>query len=275
MRRYKMTAAKLLGWGAIAVVAAISLTPLVHAVSTITEGYSSADTLSIGSLVSLKKNSSDEVVAASIESVDNLLGIVVNSDSALLSVSNGGKSQVQVATSGTVPVLVSDINGEIKRGDHITASPLTGVGMKATGNVRIIGIAQGDMGAGTKETYKEKSGAEKSANLSQIPVLVNVAYYFKQPEKTIIPSSIQNVANALAGKEVKTLPILVSGGIFLITMVVVMSIIYSMIRSSIISIGRNPMSQAAIYRDLLQLSALVLVILTIGVASIYMVLTKL
>ncbi len=147
--------------------------------------------------------------------------------------------------------------------------------MKATGNVRIIGIAQGDMGQGTKETYKEKSGTEKSANLSQIPVLVNVAYYFKQPEKTIIPSSIQNVANALAGREVKTLPILVSGGIFLITMVVVMSIIYSMIRSSIISIGRNPMSQAAIYRDLLQLSALVLVILTIGVASIYMVLTKL
>ena len=65
-----------------------------------------------------------------------MLGVVINQDSSLLSLSTGKGSEAQVATSGTVPVLVSDINGAVKRGDHITASPIAGVGMRACANVR-------------------------------------------------------------------------------------------------------------------------------------------
>jgi hypothetical protein len=103
---------------------------------------------------------------------------------------------------------------------------------------------------------------------------IGVAYFFKEPEKTLIPSAIQNVANALAGRQVSALPILLGAGIFLVTIIVVVSIIYSMIKSSIISIGRNPMSQSAVYRDLIQMSALVLGILSVGMISIYLVLTR-
>lgn len=99
--------------------------------------------------------------------------------------------------------------------------------------------------------------------------------YFKEPDKTLIPSAVQNVANALAGRTVSTVPILVSAGIFLVTIIVVVSIIFSMVRASIISVGRNPMSQGAIYRDLIQMSALVLGILAVGFVIIYLVLTKL
>ena len=264
--------------GVLLLLCSVILTGLIGsttlAQTTITEGYDATEELSIATLVSLKKNSTSEVIAANTDSVNSLLGVIVNADNSLLSISSG-KAQVQVATSGTVPVIVSDINGMVKRGDHITASPISGVGMRATGNVRIIGIAQGDMSAGSKQTYKDKSGTERSAKLAQIPVLVNVAYYFKQPEKTIVPSAVQNVANALAGKEVQTLPIIVSVIIFLVTIIVVVSIIFSMIRSSIISVGRNPMSQSAVYRGLIQISSLVLVILTVGMISIYLVLTKL
>jgi len=48
-----------------------------------------------------------------------------------------------------------------------------------------------------------------------------------------------------------------------------------MIHSSIISVGRNPMSQAAVYRNVIQLSSLVVFILAVAIASIYMVLTRL
>jgi len=48
-----------------------------------------------------------------------------------------------------------------------------------------------------------------------------------------------------------------------------------MIRSSIISVGRNPMSQSAVHRDLIQLSALVLGILAVGFTALYLVLTRL
>jgi hypothetical protein len=178
-----------------------------------------------------------------------------------------------VATSGTADVLVSDINGAITRGDNITASPIGGVGMKATGTVKIIGVAQGDMSSTIKQTYKE-NGVEHPIILGQVPVLVNVSYYYKEPEKTLIPEAIQKLANALAGRTVSSLPILISGGIFIVMLVVVVSIIYSMVRGGIISVGRNPMSQSAVYRNLIQLSALVLVILGVGFASMYLVLTR-
>jgi len=104
--------------------------------------------------------------------------------------------------------------------------------------------------------------------------LVNVSYYYRQPDKTLIPPALQNIADSLAGKKVNALPILISIGIFLVTLLVVVSIIYSLIHSSIISVGRNPMSQAAVYRNVIQLSALVIVILGVAVGAIYMVLTK-
>ena len=253
----------------------LALSVGVSAITTISQGYTTSETLSLGAIVSLEKDSSDKVVPAATSNVDNLFGVVIENESSLLSVSNGQPNQVQIATSGTVPILVSDINGAISRGDHITASPIAGVGMKANGNVRIIGVAQSDMGPGSKHTYKEKDGKENTVNLGEVPALINVAYFFKEPEKTIIPSAIQSIANSLAGKPVSTLPILVSAGIFLVTLIVVVSIIYTMIHSSIISVGRNPMSQSAIYRDLIQLSALVLSILAVSLIAIYFVLTKL
>ena len=255
---------------------AVLLVPVgTAALTTITEGFTfNGDKPVVGSIVSLEKDTTDTVVPASSDTVDNIFGVVVHGDSSLLSVSNGTDTQVQVTTSGTVPVLVSDINGKINRGDHITASPITGVGMKATANVRIIGVAQGELKETTKQTVKNRDGQDQQVLVGQIPLLVNVAYFFEEPEKTIVPTAIQNVANALAGREVSTLPILISAGIFVITLIVVVSIIYSMIRNSIISVGRNPMSQSAIYRDLVQMSALVLGILAASVISIYFVLTR-
>lgn len=255
----------------------LSILPFtVFSLTAITEGYTyKNDKPVVGSIVSLENDTTDTVIQASTDNVNNLLGVVVHGDSSLLSVSNGTDKQVQVTTSGTVPVLVTDINGQIKRGDHITASPIAGIGMKATANVRIIGIAQGDLKATEKQTTKNKDGKEQQVIVGQIPLLVNVAYFFQEPEKTLVPAALQNVANALAGREVSTLPIIISAGIFLVTLIAVVSILYSMIRNSIISVGRNPMSQSAVYRDLVQMSALVLGILATSLISIYFVLTRL
>jgi hypothetical protein len=180
-----------------------------------------------------------------------------------------------VATSGIASVLVSDINGAIVQGDSITASPIKGVGMKATSNAKVIGIAQSNpTNSATKQSYTDEQGKKQSVTLGQVSVAVNVTYYYAQPDKTLIPQAIQNLANALAGKQVNALPIIISGVIFIVTIIVVISIIYSMIHSSIISVGRNPMAQSAVYRDVIQLSALVLGILAVAVIAIYVILTR-
>jgi hypothetical protein len=252
-------------------------TPLAFGLTSISQSYVAEGNIPVGSIVSVKDNSTDEVIAATTDTASNLIGIVINASNSLLNVSNSQDGEVQIASSGVVEVLASTINGDIEQGDHITASPIEGVGMKATENIRIAGIAQGDLTSsnGEKQTYTDDEGNEQTVVLGQIPILVNISYYFKQPDKTIIPSVLQNLANALAGKDVSSLPIILSSGVFLVMLIVVVSIIYSMIRSSIISVGRNPLSQSAVYRDVIQLSALVIAILAVGIIAIYLILTRL
>lgn len=247
-----------------------------YAATSISQGFTSDEDLPLGAIVSLKNNAADLVSATYTENIGSIYGVVVNDTSSPIILSNGNENEVHVATSGVASVLVSDINGTIAQGDHITASPIKGVGMKASSNTKTIGIAQGEarLTADSKQEYTDENGKKHPIVLGEVPVLVNVGYFYKTPEKTLIPGAIQNMANALAGKSVDPLPIIISAAIFIITLVVVASIIYSMIRSSIISVGRNPMSQSAIYRDVLQLSALVLGILTVAVVAIYLILTR-
>lgn len=263
-------------WLTLSLLTALVIPVTAHAITTMSQGFLTKDKLSLGSIVSLQKNSSDQVNAATTDNADSILGIVISDGSSLLSLSNGEATQVQVATSGVLQVLVSDINGPIAQGDQITSSPINGVGMKATNSAKVVGIAQGDLAGSrtSKQKYKDASGAEKTVTIGEVPIVVNVSYYFKQPEKTVIPSTVQNLANALAGKEVKPLPIIISLAIFVVSLLTVVIIVYSTIRSSIISIGRNPMSQSAVYRNLIQISGLVILILGVTVVSIYMILTK-
>jgi hypothetical protein len=249
----------------------------VLAVSTISQGFTALDAVRIGSIVSLVNNSSDKVNATNSGNVTNMLGVVIDNGDTLITLDSSQSTQVQVATSGIVDALVSNINGSIGQNDEVTGSPINGVGMKATDNSRVVGVAQEALNNtdGSAQTYKDSHGQTHTILIGEIPIQVNVAYYFKQPDKTIIPTAIQNVANALAGKTVSPLPILTSIAIFIITLAVVISIIYSMIRSSIISVGRNPMAQSAIYRDIIQMSVLVIGILMVGLVAIYLVLTKL
>jgi hypothetical protein len=281
LKGFKLCFRQLLSLQALAAALAttgVLLAPSVaSAVTLISQGYTTDSALASGAIVSLKKDSITDVTSATVSNASSILGVVIGDGNSQLSISSEGKDQVQIATSGVEQVLVSDINGSIGAGDQITASPISGVGMKATASAKVVGVAQDKFPNSTaiKQDYKDKSGQAHSAKLGQVAVLVNVAYYYKQPDKTIIPSTIQNLANALAGKTVNALPILLSVGIFIVTLIVVVSIIYALIHSSIISVGRNPMSQSAVYRNVIQLSLLVVIILAVSIIAIYMVLRKL
>jgi hypothetical protein len=264
------------GWTAILALFMLTLPAAASGLTTLSQGFTTTDKVSLGSIVSLQNNSSDQVSAATSSNPNGILGVVINDGNSLISFTSNQANQIQVATAGVVQVLVSNINGNISQGDQITVSPINGVGMKATNSTKVVGIAQTSLSSNNSSTqsYTDKSGHKHSVLLGEVPLLVNVSYYYKQPDKTLIPSAIQNISNALAGKPVNPLPIIISMGIFILTLIIVVSIVYSMIHSSIISVGRNPMSQSAIYRDLIQLSALVVGILGVAVVSIYMILTR-
>jgi hypothetical protein len=249
---------------------------LAAATSVISIAYPSTQALAPGTLVSLNKQTNG-VEPATLKNVDNLLGAVVLDGNSLLSFEGNGQT-VQITTSGVTQVAVSDINGAINPGDSITASPISGVGMRASTNVKIIGVAQSSLAnsAGVKKsTVTDSTGAKHDVALGTIPVDINVAYFFKTPDKSLIPQTIQNLANTVAGREVAPLPIIISAAIIIVSIIAISSLISSAVRSSIISVGRNPLSQAAVYRNLLQVSGLILGILAAAVAAVFMILTKL
>ena len=246
---------------------------VTRAVAPLSQSYLTATPLPLGSLVSLKENATDQVEGATTSNAKNLIGVTVN-EGAPITITTNSPDQTLVATGGVVPALVSDINGKIEPGDQITASPITGVGMKATANAKIVGVAQSNMSGNSKQTIKGEDNTDEEVEVGQVSLLVSVGYHYQQPDKTLIPPAFQNIANSVAGKKVDPLPILISLAIFIITMVVVVSIIYSIIRNSIISIGRNPMAQSAVYRSVIQLSAIVFALIGGGVIAIYFVLTQ-
>lgn len=242
----------------------------------ITQGYNATTSMAPGTMVSLNPSGpSNTVTSSNLTNVANIIGVVVADNSSQVAL-NSGSNQVQVATSGVTQVLVSTINGNIVSGDDITASAISGVGMLANENGEVIGTAQGSFPnqTSTKEAINTSSG-KQTVDIGSVGVLISIGYFTKQPAKTIIPTAIQNLANALAGKTVKTLPIILSAVIFILTLIVVVSIVYSLIHSSIISVGRNPMAQSAVYRNVLQLSALVIGIIAVAMFAIFMILTKL
>lgn len=277
LRPTRMPTIIYLSWLLAGVAAVFVVSGSVAALTSIVQAYKIAKTPPIGSIVSLQSSASDTVLLANTKNVNNLFGVTVPESNALLSLSSGTGNQVQVATSGVTTMLVSDINGPIKTGDEITSSPVDGVGMKATENVKVIGVAQenlGDSPGKSKSKYTDENKQQHSIVIGQIPTLVNVSYYYKQPDKTLIPSVIQNIANTVAGKKVSPLPIIICLVIFLVSLISIFSLIYAAIRSSIISVGRNPMSQSAVYRSLLQVTVLVLFIAGVAVTAIFLILTR-
>lgn len=242
--------------------------------SAISQGFKTTETDVIaGALVSLTSGSESTVQLANTDRVNQLIGVI--GDRPLIELNNNDK-EVQVVISGTTQTLVSDINGDIKAGDRITASPINGVGMKANSSSLTVGTAQDDLGTAntTNRTINDKQGQPQTVKVGAVPLQINVSYYIAPEERdTFLPPFLQSVANSVAGKEVSGVRVLISTLVLLFGFVSIAVLLYSSIRSSIISIGRNPLSEGAVRKSLFEVGATALGILLVMLIAIYLVLT--
>lgn len=242
-------------------------------VSSIAQGFQTTDTnVVVGALVSLKSGSPNVVELSNSTNTDQLIGIVGNKSLIELS---SGTSSVQVVTDGVAPTLVSDINGEIKAGDKITASPVSGVGMKATTSTLIIGTAQNGFSTSNaeKRTVTDKNGKQKEINVGAISLQVDKVFYeAPQEQASFLPPSLQELANDVAGRQVSPVRVVAAVLLVLFLLAAITILLYSAVRSSIISIGRNPLSEHAVRRSLIQVGlAVVGMLIFVGVV-IYFIL---
>ncbi len=250
-----------------------------NAMASLSQGFATSSTIATGSLVSLDAKVSGSVVAADVTNSSRLFGVAIPPTSASISLSGANnQGQIQVATSGTATVLVSTANGAIKVGDFVAASTIGGVGQKAIGSVRVIGTAQADFDGSGENVAKRTidiDGKPTEVSIGQIPIEISVSTYTKDDNQSFkVPSWAQGLSNTLAGKSVDPIRILVAGLVLIIAIISITVLLYSAVRNSIISIGRNPLSKRSVLAGLFQVLLICLVILIAAVAVIYFVISS-
>jgi len=242
--------------------------------SAIAQQFQTKETnITAASLVSIQQDNPNSIELSSSAHADRIIGVVGSKP--LIELSNGA-SGVQVVTSGLTKLLISDLNGKVVTGDKITASPIEGVGMKATDNTTIIGSAQSslDTSGAESRTITDKTGTKVTVHIGLVPVQVGISVYNAGANKstTFVPSFLQSLANNVAGRDVSPVRVLAAALILLLLFISITVLLYSSVRSSIISIGRNPLSEDAVRKSLIQVSLTVLTVLIFAVALIYLVL---
>jgi len=243
--------------------------------SALSQGFTTNDpTAPAGSLVSLKPGDESTVELATSEKAAQLVG--VTADKTLVEL-GGSTRKVQVVVSGITDVLVSDINGDIRSGDKITASPIKGVGMKAITSIQVVGTAQGNLKDVTKSAHSitDLKGKRQTVHIGTLPVQVNVSYYAVSQGgiNSLVPSFLLSAGSAIAGKDVSAVRALIGFTCLIVGFIIAGIILQAAVRSGIISLGRNPLAHNVLRRSLLDVLITTLGLLVLTAIVFYLILT--
>lgn len=244
------------------------------------QGYSTDTPLDTGTVVQLTGKDAKQVKVATQAELQNMFGVVVDRNQLPVTLSNEGlKNEVFVAATGTYNVLVSTQGGSIATGDYVTLSAVNGVAMKAgTEEETVFGRANAPFDGkgvtlGTTALKDTTGKTNKTVTLGTIPITIDIKRNPNEKStKVQVPEVLERIGQAIAEKEVSPIRIYLSMAITVISLIAAIAVLYSGIRSGVISIGRNPMSKKSIFRALLEVILTSVLIIIIGLFAVYLLL---
>lgn len=261
-----------------AVVAAFLLIGGVASAQTVTQGYKSDTVLQKGMIVGLDAKDLAKVIPINYTQYNLLHGVVVNPSDSLILIGNNTTS-VYVSTTGRASVMVDDQNGNLKPGDYVALSSISGIGDKATDtDPLVLGKALTAFnGADTAQqigTAQVKDGTGKTVvlHIGYVSVDITIGKNPLLRTDNSLPRVLSKASNLVAGKVVSPVRVYVSLLILAITAFVSGSLIYGGVKSSLVSIGRNPLSKKTITRSLTQVVIVGLLVFLSGVFGVYLLL---
>jgi hypothetical protein len=257
----------------------VMLFPGIVSAQTVSQGYGVTGVVQKGMIVMLDPKDSRKVQALTNKTDKAMHGVVVSANDTVVSLGgDSSNAQVYVASNGKYDALVSNQNGAIKSGDIISISALDGIGMKADsrqgvilgkalsgfdGTKNVSGNAALTTSAGKKDVAI--GFIQIDIGISRNPLAVSVS-------GPPVPAFLRKSGDSIAGKPVSTVRLYVSLAILLITIFMTGSLLYGGVRSSLVSIGRNPLAKKSILRGLIQVVVLGLIVFVIGLIAIYLLL---
>lgn len=257
----------------------ISIISFAHplAAQTVTQGYGSDEVLQRGMLVSLKEGDSTKVEPADSGNIKRLHGLVVNPNDAPVTLSNESQKNF-VATVGRYEALVSDENGTIKQGEYITVSSVRGIGKRTdVKSSTVIGKALVDFDGKTDilstTELKDNGGVTQQVHIGRIALDIGIgANPLAKPEDVNLPGFLKKATESVAQKTVSPARVYLSLAILLASIAIAGSMLYAGVRSSMISIGRNPLSKQSISKSLIQVVITSFIVFIIGIFGVYLLL---
>jgi hypothetical protein len=258
------------------VLVVVSLAQPVAAQS-VTQGYKSDSLLQRGTTVSLDAEDSSKVIAVTKENETRIHGVVVASNDSALTLSDQ-LEKTFVATIGRFDVLVSTEGGAIEQGDFLAVSNFIGIVKKATAADRYtIGTAlesfDGNQNALSTADLKDSTESVSKVTIGRVLVDLNAGSnpLLQTPEANL-PEILKKASELIAGKQVSAVRVYIGTIILIAASGISGSLLYSGVKSSIISIGRNPLSKKSITKSLFQIIITAIIIFLIGLFGVYLLL---
>jgi len=190
----------------------------------------------------------------------NMYGVYTESPAIFLQNTDDPQAK-PVTTSGKVYVLVSSINGNIKKNDFITTSTILGVGQKANRNGMILGTALQDYSSSNQKA------------IGKILVAVNPHFNAAFVEdKTNILEVLRNASDPSTLTQLTSLRYVLAVGIVLISFVIGFIYFGRVTSKGVEALGRNPLASRTIQLNLILNLILMVVIIAVGLGIGYMIL---
>lgn len=166
-----------------------------------------------------------------------------------------------VAISGRVNVLVSTINGNIKKNDFITTSTIAGVGQKATRNGMVLGTAI--------EDYSNSNQAAIGTIQLSLNPHFNAAF---ADNRTNILEVLRNASDPTTLTQLTSLRYVLAAFIALISFGIGFVYFGRITTNGVEALGRNPLASRTIQANLILNLVLMVVIIAVGLGIGYMIL---
>lgn len=270
----------LLLWAVLAVVASFGSVQTAGAAdAVVSQSYKVDGTLAVGSLVSRDTADSQKVVAATPANRTNLTGVVIQKDESFVSYSTTSGASVEVATSGAVSLNVSTINGDIKTGDQLTSSPISGFAMKATGAGKVVGRALSDFSRGTNgaqiRTVNDVNGKANEVGIGRMAVSIEVGDWSGPTGlQNAFVENLKTIGGQISGKQVAASNAVIAAMILAIGVLVSGIVLFSSVSASMHSLGRNPLSHRVIRRGLTQVILIVVALMIVSIVVAYIIIGR-
>lgn len=261
--------------------------PLVGGASTalaaqqlVAQGYGTDSLLQTGMIVRLDSKNPNKVTALDLGHINKMFGVVVSANESSLTIGQaGGSQEAFVTNTGQHEVLVSNQNGPISIGDYVTESNISGIGMKADANEPVVlGQAAGsfDGSSNVLSTVQLKvAGSQKqTVGIGLVPVDINIASNPLDQGAKGVPVFLSKITKYATNKSVSATRVYLGMLCVLAGVIITVTLIYSSIKNSFISIGRNPLAKKAIAMNLIRVLAIALIVFAISLGAAYLIISQ-